>query len=73
MKSLEKRIERLEKKRGVECSMCGYDGMPITEVKIVEHVEGPKNCPECRRPLWFTLDLGELGGKHESEEPYREI
>ena len=65
MKSLEKRIEKLEQKRGIACLTCGYDGTPITEVKIVEHVEGPKNCPECGRLLWFTMDIGDLGGKHE--------
>ena len=62
--TLKKRIKELEKQRGGEvCPSCGHDGSSITKVRIADEVKGPQRCPQCRRWLWFTMDIS--GGKND--------
>lgn len=67
--SMANRIKKLEKQNqgGSVCPVCGDNGEPITECQIVEHAEGPENCPGCGRLLRFTLKFerpfGELGSE----------
>lgn len=69
MRSLRNRLRRLQRGYGgAGCAGCGHVPGGRVEFVVAEQPsrEGPRSCPACGCPLWFTFDLGAASGREGS-------